>query len=121
MKINSAYISKQKRIDGLAVFYGIANRLRIIEPLGGRINQLQDWKVKSSDNVVGVISSNPSCNLPLLVPFFTTNEVAETNRLCSERRTFIAYSRVIKLENFWPFYVVRIPYASCVFESSINV
>lgn len=91
MKINSVYISKQKCIDSLAVSYGIANRLRIIEPLRGRINQMQDWKVKSSDNV-SVIPSNPSCNLPLLVPFFTLNEVMEANRLCSESRTFIVYS-----------------------------
>lgn len=92
MKINSAYNSKQKCIDNLAVFYGIANRLGIIELLRDRINQLQNWKVKSSDNVVSVISSNLSCNLLLLVPFFTINEVVEANRLCSESRTFIVYS-----------------------------
>lgn len=120
MKINSAYISKQKCIVRLAVFYGVVNRLRIIEPLRGRINQLHDWKVKSSDNVVSVISPNPSCNLLLLVPFSAINEVMEANR-CVLRVEHSSCTRIIKLENFWPFYVVHIPYVSCVFESSINV
>lgn len=108
MKISSAYISKQKCTDSLAVFYGIANRLRIIEPLRGRINQLQDWKVKSSDNVVSVIPSNLSCNLLLLVPFFTINEIMEANRLCSESRTFIVYSSN-KIRKFLP--VLRCPHS----------
>lgn len=108
MKISSAYISKQKCTDSLAIFYGIANRLRIIEPLRGRINQLQDWKVKSSDNVVSVIPSNLSCNLLLLVPFFTINEIMEANRLCSESRTFIVYSSN-KIRKFLP--VLRCPHS----------